>query len=80
MPPKNKAPHLLVIDRFEGGYAVAEDENRETRNILRGLLPPEAREGDVLAPLPGGRFAVDREATSLRREKIGRAFGGLFEK
>ncbi|MEW5867531.1 MAG: DUF3006 domain-containing protein [Bacillota bacterium] len=41
------ATKLVVIDRFEGDWAVLELE-RVTFQVPRGLVPEEAREGDVL--------------------------------
>ncbi len=38
---------MLVIDRFEGAWAVIED-NRDTFVVPRRLLPKEAKEGDVV--------------------------------
>ena len=38
----------VIIDRFEGDYAVVELEDRSTANLLRFLIPPGAKEGDVL--------------------------------
>ena len=32
----------LVIDRFEGAYAVCEDENKNIVNILKARLPKDA--------------------------------------
>ena len=38
----------LIIDRFEGEYAVCEKKNRRMINIHKIKLPSEAREGDVV--------------------------------
>ena len=56
-----------IIDRFEGEYAVMEFEDGY-KNIPRQMLPPEAREGDVLV-LKDENWMVDPEATSKRKEK-----------
>src|SRR5262245_39483239 len=37
-----------VIDRIENGWAALEDENGMVFNLPVSLLPPEAREGDVV--------------------------------
>ena len=39
---------LLVIDRFEGDFAVCEDANKNIVNIKREIVPKEAKEGDIL--------------------------------
>lgn len=38
----------VIIDRFEGDFAVCENKNREMINIERKLIPKDAREGDIL--------------------------------
>ncbi len=55
----------VVIDRFEGEYAVLETAEGMT-DIHRGHLPGAAREGDVLIYSCGG-WSIDRAATEKRR-------------
>jgi len=62
---------VLIIDRFEGDWAVLEwtgpnKHDPVTFNVPRALLPQQAREGDVLA----ADFTVDRHATDERRQRI----------
>ena len=38
----------LIIDRFEGDFAVVELEDRSTIDIPKKLIPKGAKEGDVL--------------------------------
>ena len=38
----------LIIDRFEGEFAVCENEEGKMINISRNKLPKEAKEGDVI--------------------------------
>lgn len=57
-----------VIDRFEGELAVMEFEDGY-KNIPRKMLPPEAREGDVLV-LQDDYWIIDPEVTHERKEKI----------
>jgi len=58
----------LVIDRFEGKYAILESQEKLPLifNFPRYLLPPEAKEGSVL------RFNIDinNQETKKRRNKI----------
>ena len=56
---------MLVIDRFEGTWAVIED-NRDTFVVPRRLLPIEAKEGDVVKIT----IEIDRSATNRRSNKI----------
>lgn len=63
----------ICLDRFEGEYAVLEEEAEDGTVALvrvdRSLIVGEAREGDVLSP-KDGRFEPDREATRARREAV----------
>ncbi len=54
----------VIIDRFEGDYAVVELEDRSTANLPRSLVPLGAKEGDVLV------IEIDRNATEERRKRI----------
>ena len=38
----------VIIDRFEGEYAVAELEDKSFINMDKRLLPPETVEGDII--------------------------------
>jgi len=59
----------VVIDRFEGDYAVCEKENREMIDIKRDLIPKDAKENDVL-DIQGDKIAVDVEETEKRKREI----------
>jgi pyruvate kinase len=59
----------VVIDRFEGEYAVCEKENREMIDVKRDSLPKEAKEGDVLNILDRS-ISVDVEETEKRKKEI----------
>ena len=50
----------VIIDRFEGDYAVVELDNREMVDIPKKAIPEQAVEGDVL------RIEID----NAEREKI----------
>jgi hypothetical protein len=45
----NETTHELIVDRFEGEMAVVEVDGARFFDLPRWLLPPEAREDDVLA-------------------------------
>jgi hypothetical protein len=57
----------VIIDRFEGTFAVAERPDRTMVNIPRSRLPPEAKEGDVLV-LEGDNIRIDAAETAQRRK------------
>jgi len=63
----------VIIDRFEGDYAVVELEDRSTVNLPRSLVPPGAKEGDVLL------IEIDRSATEERRKRIQRLMEELWQ-
>ncbi len=66
-----------VIDRFEGEFAVMEFVDGY-KNIPRQMLPPKAREGDVLT-LKDDKWMVDPEATYKRKEKTQKLAEELWE-
>ena len=62
---------MLIIDRFEGEYAVCEDPDTEKQSILpRVTLPRGVREGDCLIPDGKGGYLLDAQATLSRRARI----------
>jgi hypothetical protein len=63
-----------TIDRFEGNYAVCEDEHGNMSNIDRKKLPITAVEGNVLVPHLS-RFVIDQNETDKRKKGI----QGLFK-
>ena len=38
----------IIIDRFEGGFALVELEDKRIINMPQELIPKNAQEGDVL--------------------------------
>ncbi|HRY12737.1 MAG TPA: DUF3006 domain-containing protein [Syntrophomonadaceae bacterium] len=66
-----------IIDRFEGRWAIVEIDG-EMKSIRRQLIPPEAREGDVLV-LVRRRWQVDREATAKLRQEVERLADEVWE-
>lgn len=58
---------MLIIDRFEGDYAVVEDGDKVI-NIRREFIEDSAEEGDVLAVVDTF-YVVDRAETEKRRKE-----------
>jgi uncharacterized protein (AIM24 family) len=58
-----------IIDRFEGQYAVCEDEQGQMVNIEISKIPEAAVEGDVLVYTAAG-YEIDTEETGKRKNKI----------
>lgn len=59
----------LIIDRFEGEYAVCEAEDRKMVLVKRGEIKGQAREGDVIKR-EDKYYIVDVEETAKRRQMI----------
>lgn len=62
----------VIIDRFEGNYAVLEIEIGNFVNIPR-LLVPNAKEGDVI------NIEIDKEDTLKRKKYIQKLMDDVFE-
>lgn len=61
---------MLIIDRFEAGYAVVEDsEEDKIFTLSRELIESSAAEGDVIA-LTDGVYRTDTEGTKKRRAEM----------
>lgn len=65
---------MLIIDRFEGEYALIEYKKR-IFHIPKALLPKEAKEGDVI----NIQITIDTEATKKKKEAIDKLARSLFE-
>ncbi len=66
-----------VIDRFEGDRAVLEDmETLEAISVTRGVLPPPARERDVVMLNSVGGYEINAAETAKRKERA----AGLLER
>lgn len=60
----------IIIDRFEGDYAVVETDVKQLIHLPRALVPADAKEGDTL------------EITKIetdRKEKVENLMNSLFE-
>ena len=60
---------IYIIDRFEGEYAVLEEESGAHTDVFRKLLPQNAAEGDLLN-FDGTEFSVDKAATESRKRMM----------
>ena len=59
----------VIIDRFEGNYAVCEKEDKTMINIERNKIPTEAKEGSVLS-VTEDEIIIDQEDTIRRNKDI----------
>ncbi len=69
---------MFIIDRFEGDFAVAEDENGRLVNIKKSLLPSDCGEGSVLR-YENGIYIKDTDEEARRRKRIYEKQQSLFE-
>lgn len=67
----------LVIDRFEGDFAVCEMDNKNIINIERSKLPCEVKEGDVIVKIAGS-YRIDKIETDKRKERINKLMDDLW--
>lgn len=62
----------IIIDRFEGDFAIVELASKETVNMPRALVPKGAKEGAVL------NIQVDDAETIKRKKEAKDLFESLF--
>lgn len=65
---------MLVLDRFEGQYAIIE-MNRRTFHIPKALLPKSAKAGDVISI----QITVDEDATKTRTQSTEKMADSLYK-
>ncbi|NLM76259.1 MAG: DUF3006 domain-containing protein [Clostridiaceae bacterium] len=63
----------VIIDRFEGDYAVVELPDMTMVDMPISLIPEGAREGDVLV------ISIDIDETAKRKERIKNLMDDLWE-
>lgn len=69
----------LIIDRFEGTFAICEDKEQKMFGIELNELPQGVKEGDVLDISDDGVVTINREKTEVRRSKIKKLQDKLWE-
>ena len=67
----------VVIDRFEGDFAVCEQEDRNMLNIQRSKLPANAKASDVLI-IDGDMITIDAAETAQRKKIIEKLMDSLW--
>lgn len=67
----------IIIDRFEGNYAVCETEENKFIDILKSYIPEGAKEGDILTKTDNGYF-IEKAETEEKREAIKNRMNRLF--
>ncbi|MBQ3552666.1 MAG: DUF3006 domain-containing protein [Clostridia bacterium] len=69
----------FVLDRFEGEFALCEDEDGNMKRIGKSALPQNIKEGDVLR-FDGCSYVFDAERTKERQERIRKLLSRLKRK
>jgi len=63
----------VIIDRFEGAFAVVELENGNTVNMPKIFIPSQANEGTVLT------ISINNEETEKRKAGISKLMKDLWK-
>ena len=69
---------FLSIDRFDGEYAICQDDNEKLYEIKMSELPENAKPGDILKISPDGTLAFDMAETLNRKKRIKKLQDKLF--
>jgi len=75
---ENNSFDYLVIDRFEGDFAVCETDKGKMINIEIEKIPKEAKEGHVLRFI-GNRIEIDYDETEKRENRAQKLMESLWE-
>lgn len=67
-----------IIDRFEEGLAICEDEEKNMIPIDRSRLPEGVKEGDILTE-QDGLLSPDPQAAASRRQAMEERLNKLFK-
>jgi len=63
----------IIVDRFEGDFAVVELENGQMIDCPKALIPSNAKEGSIL------NIVVDEAATNENLQKVTERMNKLFK-
>ncbi|MDT8715530.1 DUF3006 domain-containing protein [Clostridium sp. 19966] len=69
---------LVVIDRFEGDFAVCEKPDKTTLNIHTSKMPKGCKEGDVIN-IKGSQINIDVNETERRKYEIDKITKDIWE-
>lgn len=68
----------VIIDRFDGIYAVCEKEDKTIINIEVSRCPKNIKEGDILI-IQSDKIKLDNESTETRKKYIEKLTEDLWE-
>ncbi len=69
----------LIIDRFEGSYALCENEEKAIIKVPKYKLPLGCREGDSLVQDSDGMYHIDESETKANESRIHEKKNRLFK-
>ncbi len=69
----------FIIDRFEGMYAICEEEDKTMLSIPKYRLPLDCKEGDCIILNTKGMYQKDNEVTMEREKRIRDKMDRLFK-
>ncbi len=69
----------LIIDRFEGEFALCEKEDKHMIQIAITALPVGSRPGDCVLLREDGALLPDKARTEARKARMQRLLDDLFE-
>ena len=69
----------LIIDRFEGTYAICEMDDKSMVKIPKYRLPLDCKEGDCLVQDSNEMIQKDNEATDRRNKHLKEKLNRLFK-
>ena len=68
----------VIIDRFEGNFAVCEKADRTMIDIPKDKIPVEAKEGDILV-IEVDSIKIDTAGTVKRKKSIDKLMNDLWK-
>lgn len=69
----------VIIDRFEGDYAICEKDDKSIIDIKKDSLPVGAKAGDVLIIKEDKTVVVDEKVTRERKKRIEELTKNMWE-
>lgn len=69
---------MFIIDRFEGSFAICENDDKRLMEIPVADLPKGAKEGSALEFI-NGVYVLNQAAEQLRRDRIKNLEDSLWE-
>ncbi len=79
-PDLPNGTRYIVIDRFEGEFAVLIAQDETTQDVLRSALPQGAKEGHWLMQYADGQYEIDEEKTQHRRTEMRARLDALLKR